>query len=134
MIADQLIEQLDFFSIGTNDLMQHILAVDRGNENIAHLYDSFSPSVLRAIKQVIDASHAAGKWTGMCGEFAGDPQSALILAGLGLDEFSMSASSVLKIKQVLIGQDSSKLAELASKCLAAQDADQVRQLVADFSA
>jgi len=134
MIADQLIEQLDFFSIGTNDLTQYILAVDRGNENIAHLYDSFSPSVLRAIKQVIDASHAAGKWTGMCGEFAGDPQSALILAGLGLDEFSMSAPSVLKIKQVLIGQDSSKLAELASKCLAAQDADQVRQLVADFSA
>lgn len=71
MIADQLIEELDFFRIGTNDLTQSILAVDRGNENIAHLYDSFSPSVLRTVKQVIDASHAAGKWTGMCGEFAG---------------------------------------------------------------
>ena len=133
MIADQLIEHLDFFSIGTNDLTQYILAVDRGNENIAHLYDSFSPSVLRAIKQVIDASHAAGKWTGMCGEFAGDTQAALILAGMGLDEFSMSAPSILKIKKELLKQDSSELAELSRQCLNAQDADEVRQIIAAFS-
>ena len=133
MIADQLIEHLDFFSIGTNDLTQYILAVDRGNENIAHLYDSFSPSVLRAIKQVIDASHAAGKWTGMCGEFAGDAQAALILAGMGLDEFSMSAPSILKIKKELLKQDSSELAELSRQCLNAQDADEVRQIIAAFS-
>ena len=134
MIADQLIEHLDFFSIGTNDLTQYILAVDRGNENIAHLYDSFSPSVLRAIKQVIDASHAAGKWTGMCGEFAGDAQAALVLAGMGLDEFSMSAPSILKIKKELLKQDSSELAELSRQCLNAQDADEVRQIIAAFSA
>ena len=134
MIADQLIEHLDFFSIGTNDLTQYILAVDRGNENIAHLYDSFSPSVLRAIKQVIDASHAAGKWTGMCGEFAGDAQAALVLAGMGLDEFSMSAPSILKIKKELLKQDSNELAELSRQCLNAQDADEVRQIIAAFSA
>ena len=132
MIADQLIEELDFFSIGTNDLTQYILAVDRGNENIAHLYDSFSPSVLRAIKQVIDASHSAGKWTGMCGEFAGDEQAALILAGMGLNEFSMSAPSVLKIKKVLIKQNCKDLAELTKQCLNAQDADEVRRIVAEF--
>ena len=134
MIADQLIEELDFFSIGTNDLTQYILAVDRGNENIAHLYDSFSPSVLRAIKQVIDASHSAGKWTGMCGEFAGDEQAALILAGMGLNEFSMSAPSVLKIKKVLIKQNCKDLAELTKQCLNAQDADEVRRIVAEFCA
>ena len=133
MIADQLIAQLDFFSIGTNDLTQYILAVDRGNESIAHLYDSFSPSVLRAIKRVIDASHAAGKWTGMCGEFAGDEQAALILAGLGLDEFSMSAPSVLKIKSVLRKQDSTRLEALAEQCLNAEDGEKVRQLVAGFT-
>ncbi|WP_257283864.1 phosphoenolpyruvate-protein phosphotransferase PtsI [Endozoicomonas sp. SESOKO1] len=129
MIADQLIEELDFFSIGTNDLTQYILAVDRGNENIAHLYDSFSPSVLRAVKQVIDASHAAGKWTGMCGEFAGDERAALILAGLGLDEFSMSAPSVPMIKKILREQNSEKLQALAEQCLKAKDADEVRSLV-----
>ncbi|AMO54404.1 phosphoenolpyruvate-protein phosphotransferase [Endozoicomonas montiporae] len=133
MIADQLIAQLDFFSIGTNDLTQYILAVDRGNESIAHLYDSFSPSVLRAIKRVIDASHAAGKWTGMCGEFAGDEQAALILAGLGLDEFSMSAPSVLKIKKVLRAQSSANLEALAEQCLNAEDGEAVRQLVSEFA-
>ena len=133
MIADQLITHLDFFSIGTNDLTQYILAVDRGNESIAHLYDSFSPSVLRAIKRVIDASLAAGKWTGMCGEFAGDEQAALILAGLGLDEFSMSAPSVLKIKKVLREQRCANLESLAEQCLNAEDGEKVRELVADFS-
>lgn len=132
MIADQLIEELDFFSIGTNDLTQYILAVDRGNENIAHLYDSFSPSVLRAIKQVIDASHAAGKWTGMCGEFAGDGQAALILAGMGLDEFSVSAPSILKIKKILIQHNHSELAELSKQCLHASDAKEVRRMTTEF--
>lgn len=129
MIADQLIEELDFFSIGTNDLTQYILAVDRGNENIAHLYDSFSPAVLRAIKHVIDASHAAGKWTGMCGEFAGDERAALILAGLGLDEFSMSASSIATIKKTLRGQNCAQLKELADQCINARSSDAVRELL-----
>lgn len=133
MIADQLIAHLDFFSIGTNDLTQYILAVDRGNMSIAHLYDSFSPSVLRAIKRVIDASHAAGKWTGMCGEFAGDEQAALILAGMGLDEFSMSAPSVLKIKSVLRKQDGARLEALAKQCLSAEDGEEVRRMVAGFT-
>jgi phosphotransferase system enzyme I (PtsI) len=96
VIAHHLAKEVDFFSIGTNDLTQYTLAVDRGNELISHLYNPMSPSVLALIKQVIDASHAAGKWTGMCGELAGDERATLLLLGMGLDEFSMSAISILR--------------------------------------
>ncbi len=92
-IARHLAKEVDFFSIGTNDLTQYTLAVDRGNDMISHLYQPMSPSVLNLIKQVIDASHAEGKWTGMCGELAGDERATLLLLGMGLDEFSMSAIS-----------------------------------------
>lgn len=101
MIADLLIKEVDFFSIGTNDLTQYTIAVDRGNEKINNLYNSFHPSVLRLIKMVIDAAHDAGKWIGMCGEFAGDEKATLLLLGLGLDEFSMSSISILAIKQLI---------------------------------
>ncbi|WP_422138602.1 phosphoenolpyruvate-protein phosphotransferase PtsI [Endozoicomonas sp. ALC020] len=114
MIADLLIEEVDFFSIGTNDLTQYVLAVDRGNEMIADLYEPMSPAVLRAIKRVIDCSHKAGKWTGMCGEMAGDERAALILAGLGLDEFSMSATSIPRVKKVLREQRFEALQKLAN--------------------
>lgn len=96
--AKFLAKEVDFFSIGTNDLTQYTLAVDRGNELISHLYNPMQPSVLSLIKQVIDASHAEGKWTGMCGELAGDERATLLLLGMGLDEFSMSAISVPRIK------------------------------------
>ena len=100
-IAHHLAKEVDFFSIGTNDLTQYTLAVDRGNEQIAHLYNPMTPSVLTLIKRVIDASHAAGKWTGMCGEFAGDERAALVLLGMGLDEFSMSSISIPRIKKLI---------------------------------
>ncbi|MGP1149973.1 phosphoenolpyruvate-protein phosphotransferase PtsI, partial [Serratia sp. CY49633] len=101
VIAHHLAKEVDFFSIGTNDLTQYTLAVDRGNELISHLYNPMSPSVLGLIKQVIDASHAEGKWTGMCGELAGDERATLLLLGMGLDEFSMSAISIPRIKKII---------------------------------
>jgi phosphotransferase system enzyme I (PtsI) len=118
-IADHLIKDLDFFSIGTNDLTQYTLAVDRGNKQIADLYEPMSPAVLRFIKQTIDASHADGKWTGMCGEFAGDERAALVLCGMGLDEFSMSSVSIPKIKRLLRQCKQSDLQALAERVLAA---------------
>lgn len=99
--AKFLAKEVDFFSIGTNDLTQYTLAVDRGNELISHLYNPMTPSVLNLIKQVIDASHAEGKWTGMCGELAGDEKATLLLLGMGLDEFSMSAISIPRIKKLI---------------------------------
>ena len=131
MIADFLIKEVDFFSIGTNDLTQYILAVDRGNENIADLYDHFSPSVIRAIKRVIDCSHAEGKWTGMCGEMAGDERAALLVAGLGLDEFSMSATSIPRVKKILRNQKVSELQVLAEKVLQQSTVTRVKQLLDD---
>lgn len=99
--ADDFARAMDFFSIGTNDLTQYTLAVDRGNREIRDLYDPFYPSVIRAIARVIDAGHKAGIEVGMCGEFAGDIRAAKLLLGLGLDEFSMSASSTPRIKAEL---------------------------------
>ena len=131
MIADLLIKEVDFFSIGTNDLTQYILAVDRGNENIAELYDHFSPSVIRAIKRVIDCSRAEGKWTGMCGEMAGDERAALLVAGLELDEFSMSATSIPKVKKILRSQNMSELKVLAEHVLQQSTAAGVKQLLDD---
>ena len=129
MIADLLIQEVDFFSIGTNDLTQYVLAVDRGNEKIASLYDHFSPSVLRAIKRVIDCSHQAGKWTGMCGEMAGDERAALLLAGLGLDEFSMSATAIPRIKKVLRHQHYPDLKLLADNLMQQTTAEEVKRLL-----
>ena len=132
--AKFLAKEVDFFSIGTNDLTQYTLAVDRGNELISHLYNPMQPSVLGLIKQVIDASHAEGKWTGMCGELAGDERATLLLLGMGLDEFSMSAISVPCIKKLIRNvnfQDAKKLADAA---LQKPTASEIEQLIEEFLA
>lgn len=128
MMADVLAAHVDFFSIGTNDLTQYTLAVDRGNPRIADRYDPLHPAVLRSIKRVIDASHAAGKWTGVCGELAGDLRAAALLAGIGLDEFSMTASSIPSVKKQLRDLDFSDARALAERALAAATADEVRRI------
>lgn len=101
IMADIFAKEVGFFSIGTNDLVQYTLAVDRMNENVAYLYDYFHPAVIRLIKQVIEAAHREGKWAGMCGGMAGDPLAAPLLVGLKLDEWSMDAGSINKVKQVI---------------------------------
>ncbi|MDP8162008.1 phosphoenolpyruvate-protein phosphotransferase PtsI [Pasteurella skyensis] len=132
MNARHLAKEVDFFSIGTNDLTQYLLAVDRGNEYIAHLYNPLAPSVLNVIKQVIDASHAEGKWTGMCGELAGDERAAALLLGMGLDEFSMSAISVPRIKKLVRNMNYADAKALADKALDCPTAAEIEQLVDDF--
>ncbi|MCW9718203.1 phosphoenolpyruvate-protein phosphotransferase PtsI [Avibacterium sp. 21-599] len=132
--AKFLAKEVDFFSIGTNDLTQYTLAVDRGNELISHLYNPMTPSVLSLIKQVIDASHAEGKWTGMCGELAGDERATLLLLGMGLDEFSMSAISVPRIKKLIRNVNYQDAKVLAEKALAQPTAADIEKLVADFLA
>lgn len=132
-IAHHLIKEVEFFSIGTNDLTQYTLAVDRGNELISALYNPMTPSVLSIIKTVIDASHAAGKWTGMCGELAGDEKATLLLVGMGLDEFSMSAISIPTVKKIIRNTNFSDVKALADKALSVATAAEIEALVNDFN-
>ncbi|HAI06357.1 MULTISPECIES: phosphoenolpyruvate-protein phosphotransferase PtsI [Pantoea] len=132
VIAHHLAKEVDFFSIGTNDLTQYTLAVDRGNDLISHLYNPMTPSVLNLIKQVIDASHAEGKWTGMCGELAGDERATLLLLGMGLDEFSMSAISIPGIKKIIRNTNFEDAKALAEQALAQPTADDLMNLVNKF--
>jgi phosphotransferase system enzyme I (PtsI) len=131
-IAHHLAKEVDFFSIGTNDLTQYTLAVDRGNELISHLYNPLAPSVLTLIKQVIDASHKEGKWTGMCGELAGDERATLLLLGMGLDEFSMSAIAIPRIKKIIRNANYSDVKILAENALAQPTAQDVLEIVNKF--
>jgi phosphotransferase system enzyme I (PtsI) len=131
-IAHHLAKEVDFFSIGTNDLTQYTLAVDRGNELISHLYNPMAPSVLTLIKQVIDASHAEGKWTGMCGELAGDERATLLLLGMGLDEFSMSSISIPRIKKIIRNTNFGDAKALAEEALAQPTAAELMSLVDKF--
>jgi phosphotransferase system enzyme I (PtsI) len=133
-IAHHLAKEVAFFSIGTNDLTQYTLAVDRGNEMISHLYNPLSPAVLTVIKQVIDASHQAGKWTGMCGELAGDEKATLLLMGMGLDEFSMSGISIPKVKKVIRNSSYTEVKAMAEKALTLPTAKEIETLVEGFIA
>lgn len=129
LIADKLAKYADFFSIGTNDLIQYSFAADRGNEHVSYLYQPYNPSLLRLIKQVIDCAHAEGKWAGMCGEMAGDQIAVPILLGMGLDEFSMSATSILQTRSLIKRLDTWKLQPLVDAALDAESNEAVIELV-----
>lgn len=125
VMAPQFAKYVDFFSIGTNDLIQYTMAADRMNERVSYLYQPFSPAVLSLIGHVISSAHAEGKWVGMCGEMAGDATAVPILLGLGLDEFSMSASSILPARKLLAGTHSEECAAHAKKALTMESGDEV---------
>ena len=117
MLADQFAKEVDFFSIGTNDLIQYTMAADRMNEQVSYLYQPYNPSILRLINNVIKAAHSEGKWAGMCGEMAGDQTAVPLLVGMGLDEFSMSATSVLRTRSLMKKLDTAKMEEYANRAL-----------------
>lgn len=129
IMASTLADYVDFFSIGTNDLCQYTLAVDRMNENIGQLYDPLHPAVLQLVNNVIQSSHHAGKITGMCGEMAGDPAATLLLLGMGLDEFSMSASSIPIIKNIIRHVSKTECEALLNEAFTLSKGSDIRQLV-----
>ena len=128
VLVDKFAKEVDFFSVGTNDLIQYTMAADRMNERVSYLYQPYNPSILRLIKNVIDAAHAEGKWAGMCGEMAGDQTAVPLLLGMGLDEFSMSATSILKTRSLMKRLDTTKMAELADRAL--KECDTMEEVVA----
>lgn len=133
VLADKFAKEVDFFSVGTNDLIQYTMAADRMNERVSYLYQPYNPSILRLIKNVIDAAHAEGKWAGMCGEMAGDQTAVPLLVGMGLDEFSMSATSILKTRSLMKRLDTAKMAELADRALKECDTmEEVVELVHEY--
>jgi phosphotransferase system enzyme I (PtsI) len=117
VLADEFAKYADFFSIGTNDLIQYSMAADRMSEKVAYLYQPLNPSILRLIKMTIDGAHSQGRWCGMCGEMGGDPMAAPVLLGLGLDEFSMSATKILPTRKIITNLSKAEMEELASKAL-----------------
>lgn len=129
LTAEAIAKEVDFFSIGTNDLCQYTLAVDRMNAGVGYLYDHFHPAVLRLIKLVIDAAREAGVHAGMCGEMAGDEKAAALLLGLGLEEFSMAAASLSRVKRAVRATDLSKARRLADEALGLESAGAVRALL-----
>ncbi|HLR88899.1 MAG TPA: phosphoenolpyruvate--protein phosphotransferase, partial [Atopostipes sp.] len=134
VLADQFAKEVDFFSLGTNDLIQYTMAADRMNEQVSYLYQPYNPSILRLIKNVIDAAHAEGKWAGMCGEVAGDQTAVPLLVGMGLDEFSMSATSILKTRSLMKRLDTSKMEELVDKAInEATSNEEVMALVEEYT-
>ncbi|MEN0537560.1 phosphoenolpyruvate--protein phosphotransferase [Staphylococcus aureus] len=131
-LADVFAKEVDFFSIGTNDLIQYTLAADRISERVSYLYQPYNPSILRLVKQVIEASHKEGKWTGMCGEMAGDETAIPLLLGLGLDEFSMSATSILKARRQINGLSKNEMTELANRAVDCATQEEVIELVNNY--
>ncbi len=129
VLADQFAKYADFFSIGTNDLIQYSMAADRMSQKVSYLYQPYNPSILRLIKMTIDGAHKEGKWAGMCGAMAGEPDAAAILLGLGLDEFSMSATAILPARKVINSLSKKEMEEVAAKCLSFDTAEEVHDYV-----
>ncbi len=129
ILADQFAKEVDFFSIGTNDLIQYTFAADRMSSGVSYLYQPFNPSILRLVKHVIDAAHQEGKWVGMCGEMAGETLAAPLLLGLGLDEFSMSATSVLDQRKLIKNLSKAEMEVLANQAINCTTMEEVVELV-----
>ncbi|MFD1067747.1 phosphoenolpyruvate--protein phosphotransferase [Oceanobacillus locisalsi] len=128
VIAKQFAKEVDFFSIGTNDLIQYTMAADRMNERVSYLYQPYHPAILNLVNNVIEAAHSEGKWVGMCGEMAGDSTAIPLLLALGLDEFSMSATSILPARTQILNLDKKELSNLKEQFLSASTADEVLAL------
>lgn len=129
VMAEQFAKEVDFFSIGTNDLIQYTMAADRMNERVSYLYQPYSPAILRLVKMVIDAAHKEGKWAGMCGEMAGDETAIPLLLGLGLDEFSMSATSILRARSQIARLSKKDMEKLTEKALQMRTTEEVIEAV-----
>ncbi|WP_085991400.1 phosphoenolpyruvate--protein phosphotransferase [Oceanobacillus senegalensis] len=129
VMADQFAKEVDFFSIGTNDLIQYTMAADRMNEQVSYLYQPYHPAILRLVNNVIEAAHKEGKWTGMCGEMAGDPIAIPILLGLGLDEFSMSATSILPARTQIRELSKKTISSYKDKILSMGTAEEVVEFI-----
>jgi phosphotransferase system enzyme I (PtsI) len=132
LTSEILAKKVDFFSIGTNDLIQYTIAVDRSNEKIAYLYEPFHPGVLRLIKLVIDNAHAEGIPVSLCGEMAGDPNATVVLLGLELDQFSMSSFSIPEIKNIIRNVSSEDAKSLVKKIMKMNFSHQIDEYVKDW--
>jgi phosphotransferase system enzyme I (PtsI) len=128
-MADVLARESSFFSIGTNDLTQYTLAMDRDNERLAHLYEPLDPAVLRSIRHTVQVGHAAGRWVGVCGEMAGDPQIAVLLVGLEVDELSVACFDLPRVKSAIRGVTFEGARRLAEEALAQSTADAVKEVL-----
>ncbi len=129
ILADEFAKYADFFSIGTNDLIQYSMAADRMSEKVSYLYQPLNPSILRLVKMTIDGAHSQGKWCGMCGEMGGDPMAAPVLLGLGLDEFSMSSSRILPTRKIITSLNKKEMEDLADKAIKCHTEHEVSELV-----
>lgn len=132
VMAEYFAKYVDFFSIGSNDLIQYLFAVDRGNQQVAYLYQELHPAVLRMVRQVIEAAHAEGKWVGMCGEMANNPYAVPLLMAMGLDEFSMSSSQILRVRSLINQLNTRKLQPLVHRAIHAETAAAVQELVEKY--
>ncbi|HTY07974.1 MAG TPA: phosphoenolpyruvate--protein phosphotransferase, partial [Candidatus Edwardsbacteria bacterium] len=132
LMAEQLAKEVDFFSIGSNDLTQYTLAVDRTNERVARLYEPFHPAVLRLVREVIEAGHRNGIWVGLCGEMGADPLAVPLLLGLGLDELSVNPGSVPEVKKIIVSLKFEQCRKLAADAMALGGAEEIRALLTDF--
>ena len=133
VIADIFAKEVDFFSIGTNDLVQYTMAADRMSEKVSYLYQPYNPAILRLVKNVIEASHKEGKWTGMCGEMAGDSLAIPLLLGMGLDEFSMSATSILQARSQIKNLTLAEMKELVEKAVMCATTEEVLALIEEYT-
>ena len=130
-MADALAQQARFLSVGTNDLTQYTLAMDRDNERLAHLYEPLSPAILRSIRHTVEAGHAAGRWVGICGEMAGDPRIAVLLVGLDVDELSMACFDLPRVKAAVRSVRYDELRRIAQEALALPSAEAVKGLMCE---